>query len=405
MPDFAYRVRDRQGKVMAGVITADDAHSLRRELDGQGYFIVSFSETKSQAASTLRGFLPFGKVSQRDLAVFCWQLFTMLNAGLPLLRSLKLLERQTKSEKLRRIITEVHDRVEEGNSFSDSLRRHPEAFSDLFVQMVSVGETSGVLDEMVGRLAKYLDRQVERRSQLISALSYPILLATACIGVVGFLLAFVFPRLLVVFEDIGASLPLVTKMMIHLSGFVRGYGLIGLIVAIAAVMGLRVWSMTEKGRLSVDRVKLNLPLFGDLISKMAMSRFAQTFSIMITGGVPILTSLNVVKDTISNAVISKIIGNATENVAEGETLAKPLGEGKFIPEMVVNMVAVGEETGTLGDMLVKVSEFYDREVDNSIKTVTKMVEPLLLIFMALIVGLMAASIFLPIADITTAVRK
>ena len=163
--------------------------------------------------------------------------------------------------------------------------------------------------------------------------------------------------------------------------------------------------MTEKGRLSVDKVKLNLPLFGDLISKMAMSRFAQTFSIMITGGVPILTSLNVVKDTISNAVISKIIGNATENVAEGETLAKPLGEGKFIPEMVVNMVAVGEETGTLGDMLVKVSEFYDREVDNSINTVTKMVEPLLLIFMALIVGLMAASIFLPIADITTAVRK
>ncbi len=400
MRTYLYKVRDKSGKVLQGQMEAADGKDLRHKLDGKGYFIVEYTEKKAKtgALSTKLSTI-FGRVELVDLSIFSWQLFTMLDAGLPLLNSLKLIANQTRNERLKSTINAVWLRVEEGASFSESLSEHPQVFSRLYVQMVKAGEVGGVLDEMLRRLAVFFERQAEIRARLKTALTYPLLLLCITLAVAIFLVTYVLPKFVIVFEDIGASIPLSTQILFNLSAFVNLYWYVFLLALLGFFVFFEFWISTRKGRFQFDRIKLKMPIIGDLIRKTTVSQFAQTLSILVSGGIPILTSLEVVTDTIGNTAVARILKDISATVSGGQSIAQPLGESKVFPEMVVNMVMVGEETGALDKMLVKIADFYNKEVDAAIKTFTKLLEPLLIVFMAALIGFIAISIFLPMAEI------
>ncbi|MBL7170464.1 MAG: type II secretion system F family protein [Candidatus Omnitrophica bacterium] len=379
---------------------ASDGKDLRRKLDEKGYFIVEYSEKKPKQGIFSTDIFPgLGKVNLNDISILSWQLYTMLDAGLTLLSSLKIITNQTKNKSLRSAIGDVWHRVEEGASFSESLREHPRIFSRLYVQMVNAGEIGGVLDEMLRRLAVFYEGQAEISSRVKSALTYPILLMVVSVGVAIFLVTYVLPKFVIVFEDMGVTVPLPTQILLQISVFITYYWYIILAVAAGTFMIFRFYVGTKGGYFKFDQLKLKLPVIGNLISKTTISRFAQTLSILISGGIPVLTCLDVVTETIGNTVVAKALKDVCSSVGEGKTIAQPLAESKLFPEMVVNMVRVGEETGALDKMLAKIADFYNKEVDNAIKTFTALIEPLLIVFMAVVIGFIAISIFLPMADI------
>lgn len=400
MPIYLYKVRDNSGKVLQGQMEASDGKDLRRKLDEKGYFIVEYSEKKPKQGIFSTDIFPgLGKVNLNDISILSWQLYTMLDAGLTLLSSLKIITNQTKNKSLRSAIGDVWHRVEEGASFSESLREHPRIFSRLYVQMVNAGEIGGVLDEMLRRLAVFYEGQAEISSRVKSALTYPILLMVVSVGVAIFLVTYVLPKFVIVFEDMGVTVPLPTQILLQISVFITYYWYIILAVAAGTFMIFRFYVGTKGGYFKFDQLKLKLPVIGNLISKTTISRFAQTLSILISGGIPVLTCLDVVTETIGNTVVAKALKDVCSSVGEGKTIAQPLAESKLFPEMVVNMVRVGEETGALDKMLAKIADFYNKEVDNAIKTFTALIEPLLIVFMAVVIGFIAISIFLPMADI------
>lgn len=400
MPIYLYKVRDNSGKVLQGQMEASDGKDLRRKLDEKGYFIVEYSEKKPKQGIFSTDIFPgLGKVNLNDISILSWQLYTMLDAGLTLLSSLKIITNQTKNKSLRSAIGDVWHRVEEGASFSESLREHPRIFSRLYVQMVNAGEIGGVLDEMLRRLAVFYEGQAEISSRVKSALTYPILLIVVSVGVAIFLVTYVLPKFVIVFEDMGVTVPLPTQILLQISVFITYYWYIILAVAAGTFMIFRFYVGTKGGYFKFDQLKLKLPVIGNLISKTTISRFAQTLSILISGGIPVLTCLDVVTETIGNTVVAKALKDVCSSVGEGKTIAQPLAESKLFPEMVVNMVRVGEETGALDKMLAKIADFYNKEVDNAIKTFTALIEPLLIVFMAVVIGFIAISIFLPMADI------
>jgi type IV pilus assembly protein PilC len=329
----------------------------------------------------------------------------MLDAGLPLVNSLKVIVNQTRNEKLRNVITDVYHRVEEGTSFSESLKEHPEVFSRLYIQMVNAGEVGGVLDEMLRRLAVYYEGQAEIRARIKSALTYPILLLVISLSVVIFLVTYVLPKFIIVFEDIGATIPLPTQILLNLSTFIVNYWYGFLLIAVGCFIGYKIYTSKEIGRFKLDQFKLRLPIIGEFIKKTTISRFAQTLSILLSGGIPILTSLEVVIDTVGNTVVAKALQEVSARVGEGKSIAQPLGENEVFPEMVVNMIRVGEETGAIDKMLDKIADFYNRELDNTIRTFTTLIEPLLIVLMAVLIGFIAISIFLPITDLMQSLHR
>lgn len=406
MPTYVYKVRDKAGEVLQGQMEASDGKDLRRKLDEKGYFIVEYSEKKPKQGILSADIFPmFGKINLNDISIFSWQLYTMLDAGLTLVNSLKIIVSQTKNKKLRSAISDVWHRVEEGASFSESLRGHPRIFSRLYVQMVHAGEVGGVLDEILRRLAVFFEGQAEIKSRVKSALTYPILLFVVSIGVAAFLVTYVLPKFVIVFEDMGVTVPLPTQILLEISVFIQYYWYIILAVGAGVFILFRGYVETKGGRFKFDQLKLKFPIIGNLVSKTTISRFAHTLSILISGGIPVLTCLDVVTETVGNTVVAKALKDVSSSVSDGKTIAQPLIESKVFPEMVVNMVRVGEETGALDKMLVKIADFYNKEVDNAINTFTKIIEPLLIVFMTVIIGFIAISIFLPMADIMEGLHR
>jgi len=400
MPAFTYKVRDKVGKVVQGKMDAINNKDLRKKLDEQGYFIIEYSEVKDKKDILLEDVLPIGKkVTDNDLSVFSWQLFTMLNAGLPLLNALKILEKQIKNPTLKRALNDVWRRIEEGNSFSESLREHPRIFSRLYVQMINAGEVGGVLDEMIKRLAIFHETQAQTKAKITSAMIYPVILFTISIAVVLFLIMYVLPQFAAVFNDMDVVIPVPTQILIVLSSIIVSNWYILVALPIGLFFIYKIYSSTRIGRLNIDQIKINLPLVGDIIRKTTAARFTQTLSTLLSGGIPILTALEVVTETIGNMVVVKALRGVMAMVGEGKSIAKPLSECKVFPDMVVNMIGVGEETGALDKMLEKVAEFYDREVNNSIEIFTKLIEPVLIVVMTMVIGFIAICIFLPMTDI------
>ncbi len=398
MPTYQYKARDKIGNLLQGKIDVPDERTLRKILTEKNYFIVEYEEKKRKRLLSFELF-KWQKIDLRTLSLFSWHLFTMLNAGLSLINSLIVIEKQTKETHLKKAIGEVTRQVEGGSSFSEALGKQKGIFTSLFAQMVHAGEIGGVLDEMVRRLALYFERQSDVRTKMRAALIYPLLLMTISLGVIIFLLTYVLPRYVTIFEDIDAPIPAPTQVMLAISSGMQNYwymivggALIGIVVFL---MGIR----TRVGRRIFDTLQMRLPIIGAVTNKKIASQFADTLAILLSSGVPLLVALDVVLKTINNTVVLEVLQKVVERVKDGKTIAEPLEESKIFPEMVVSMIHVGEETGELDMMLVKVGEFYTRDVDYFINNFTKIIEPLLIVLMTFVIGFIAITIFLPLSDI------
>lgn len=405
MAQFAYKARDLQGRSRAGTIEADDESSVVATLRQNQLLPVEIAKKRSGGIS---GDLKIpgvtDRISLKDVAVGSRQLATMINAGLPLLRALTVLTAQTESKQLAEKWNLVRADVQVGSSFSTALAKHPKAFNPLYVAMVRAGETGGVLDSVLLRVADTLEKQVELRNKVKSAMTYPVMVGAMVFVILLAILLFVVPTFEALYKDLGGILPLPTRILLFVSKAVKGYLIFVLIGAAGIAFGIKRSLNTEAGRALFDRVKLKAPIFGELFRKVAMSRFARTFGVLLSSGVPVLQCLEITKETVQNKVVADAIQDVSDSVREGESIARPLERHKVFPPMVVQMLAVGEETGNIDSMLEKVADFYDSEVDSSVQALTSLIEPLLVAVLGAIVGGILISLYLPMFRIINLIQ-
>jgi type IV pilus assembly protein PilC len=339
----------------------------------------------------------FGEsIKTRDIVIFTRQLATMIDAGLPIVQCLDVLRTQSPNKKLRGVITQVKDEVEAGSTFTDALRKHPKHFDDLYVNMVAAGEVAGILDTILHRLAGYTEKAMKLKSKIKGAMIYPATIVTVAVGVTAILLVFVIPVFAELFSSFGQALPAPTQFVINLSNFTIAYFKYMLGVVIAAAVVCRQLYRTEGGRLSFDHFFLQLPVFGDLVRKSAVARFTRTLSTLVSSGVPILDALAITARTAGNKVVERAVLATRVSISEGRTIAEPLTQSKVFPPMVCQMIAVGEATGALDSMLQKIADFYEDEVDNAVANLTALMEPLVILFLGVVIGGLVISMYLPI---------
>ncbi len=402
MAVFRYSAKDNTGRLISGVIEADTDASVVDRLRDMGFFITKLERTveRGDVLQALQGM--FG-VGLKDLAIFSRQFATMVNSGLSLVRTLSILEQQTSNQRLKQIIVQVRVDVEAGRPLSDSMGRHPKAFSSLYVNMVKAGETGGVLDEVLERVSIFLEKEQALRSKVKSAMVYPILLTVAALGGLFFMTMVILPQFESLFKELGAggTLPLPTQIAISVSAAIRQFWWLGFIISAVLFYALRRYIATPAGRERYDRFKLRMPIVGELNRKIVVARFSRTLGTLIASGVPIMQALEVVAKAIDNMVIGNAVDAVRSSIREGQTIAIPLQFSGVFPPMVVQMVKVGEETGALEQMLDKVADFYDVEVETTVASLTSMLEPLLIIFMGVIVGAMVIALYLPIFSLAT----
>jgi type IV pilus assembly protein PilC len=347
------------------------------------------------------------KVKSKVLMIFTRQLATLIDSGLPLLRSLNVLAKQERDKVMKRTIDKLADSVQSGSTFSDALALHPKIFTDLYVSMVRAGEVGGVLELVLTRLSEFQEKAARIKNKIISAMVYPMIVMTMALGILCFLLVFIVPRFEVIFHDLLGDKPLppATRFVLAVSGFMQNHGLILVGAVVAIVVIYKFLGRTRKGRLAIDHFKLRMPLFGNLNRKTAISRFARTLGTLVTSGVPILQALNITRETAGNAAIAVAIARVHDSVKEGESIVQPMEASKVFPPMVVSMVDVGEETGKLPEMLLKIAEVYDDEVDNAVAALTSMLEPIMIVFLAVIVGTIVLALFTPLISIITGLQQ
>jgi type IV pilus assembly protein PilC len=395
MPDtYTYRVRDRRGSLLAGELQADSRDLVLSRLREQGLIPLEI-KVKSKGMGKEISFLTRKKVKLKDLSVFSRQFATMINSGLPLLRALAILEQQTEAKELAKVIGQMRLDVEQGTALSTAMAKHPHAFGNLYVSMCRAGEVGGVLDSVLLRLADTLEREVELRRKIKSAMSYPIVVMVIVVLILSAMLLFVVPTFKNLFSSLGGTLPLPTRILLAVSDTFKSKFLIVLLVVGGLIFAFRRWKKTDRGRYAVDRLKLKLPIFGQLFRKTALSRFARTLGALSRSGVPLLQSLDIVAETVENRVMANAVRDVQASVKEGESLAEPLSRHEIFPPMVVQMLAVGEETGALDTMLEKVSDFYDDEISATVDALTALIEPLLIVMVGGTVGLIVISLYLP----------
>jgi type IV pilus assembly protein PilC len=339
----------------------------------------------------------FGEsISQRDIVVFTRQLATMIDAGLPIVQCLDVLAAQSPNKKFRVVIRSLKEQVEAGSTFTDALRKHSKLFDDLFVNMVAAGEVGGILDNILHRLAGYMEKAMKLKSKIKGAMIYPATIVTVAVGVTAVLLIFVIPVFAELFASFGQALPAPTQFVINLSNFTIAYAKYMLFVVIAAAIICRQLYRTESGRLAFDQLFLQLPVFGDLVRKSAVARFTRTLSTLVSSGVPILDALAITARTSGNKVVERAVLQTRISISEGKTIAEPLTQSKVFPPMVCQMIAVGETTGALDAMLQKIADFYEEEVDNAVNNLTALMEPLVILFLGVVIGGLVVSMYLPI---------
>lgn len=420
MPVYEYKGFNAQGKPVLGVLEADGARALKALLKKEGILLTEVYEekvgnkqkTRLGAAASNNSVLSkdvdfkkfFQRIHPQEVSLFTRQLATLTKAGIPLLESLTALADQTENEKFKRVLSQIKDRVNEGSPFADALRDHSHVFNDLYVNMVRAGETAGALDLVLNRLADYSESQMELRRKVQGALTYPVIMIIFAILVVFILMAVVVPRVSKLFEDIGATLPISTRMLIGISHFVAAWWFVLLPLITLKVYLLRRYIHTDKGRKRYDRFVLKVPVFGRLVAMVATTRFSSTLATLLSSGVPMLAALDIVKTVVGNGEYTEVLENARENVREGESLAVPLQRsGKFDP-IVSHMITVGERSGELETMLGHVSNAYEAQVSARVSQLTSILEPMILIFMAVVVGFVVMSIMLPILQINSAIQ-
>ena len=396
MGEFTYKVLDKQGQSRTGSLEADSQAVAVARLREQGWMPVTINEKKKgglNAELKIPGIT--NRVSLKDVAVSSRQLATMINSGLPLLRALTVLAEQTENKTLSKIWDDVRADVQVGQSFSQALQRHPKAFNQLYVAMVRAGEAGGVLDDVLLRVATTLEKQVELRNKVKSAMTYPVMVGALVFLILVAILLFVVPTFEQLYEDLGGALPLPTRILLFLSDVVQRFFPFLIVGIVLFAIGLRQYAGTEKGRGQLDKLKLKMPIFGELFRKVAMSRFSRTLGALLRSGVPVLQSLEITQETVGNAVVANALKDVHNSVREGESLARPLERHSVFPPMVVQMLAVGEETGAIDTMLDKVADFYDSEVESTVEALTSLIEPLLIAVLGGVVGGILISLYLP----------
>ena len=403
---YAYKVREKSGRLVEGSLEADSEQVLVAKLRSMGYTPIDITAQKSETLSKdvkIPG-LSRSKTKLKDVAVFSRQFATMINSGLSLLRALYILGDQTENKMLGAVIGQVRTDVETGSSLSVALGKHPKTFNRLYVSMVKAGEVGGSLDEVLLRLAETIEKQVELRRKVRSAMTYPIVVAVLVLGIVTAMLLFVIPMFKDLYTQLGGELPAPTQFLINISTLVRNFWYVMFGIEVGAVMGFRRWINTESGREKWDAIKLRAPVFGPLVRKTALARFSRTLAALVRSGVPILESLDIVADTSGNSVVARAVRDAQTAVKQGEPLAQRLEQHPVFPPMVTQMMAVGEETGAVDEMLDKIADFYDQEIEATVAALTSLIEPLLIVVMGAAVGGMVISLYLPMFNIIKLIK-
>jgi len=392
-------VRDRNGQLVKGKLEGDSREAVATKLRQMGYIVLDLQEDRIGQLNKIT----FGTtVKTKDLTVFTRQFATMINAGLSLTKCLGILAVQTERKELREVIGQLSRDVEAGQSLSDALMKHPKIFPPIFYNMVRAGEVGGVLDEVLLRIADFFEADANLKARIKSAMTYPIVIGILVVGILIAMMVFVVPTFQGMFEAAGHDLPLPTQMIVSFSEFVRGPGgIVLVVVVIALVFIFRWWKATEKGRYLWHSFLLKVPIASPIIRKTAIARFTRTFSTLVTAGVPILTAMDIVGDTAGNEVVARAVRSARAAVKEGETIARPLAETPVFPSMVVQMIAVGEETGALDEMLSKVADFYEAEVSAAVDSLTSVLEPLIMVVMGVVVGFIVIALYLPMFQSVT----
>ena len=397
---FSYRARDRAGRLVTGKLQGDTATLVAGKLRDQGYIPLSVEGRAGRAGQKelrIPGFS--GRVKQAEVAVLSRQFATMINAGLSLLRSLSILADQSENKELARVLGEVRNDVEGGTALSVAMGRHPKVFDRLYVSMIRAGEIGGMLDTVLLRMATTMEKQVELKRKVKSAMTYPVVVGGLIVLIVAGMILFIVPMFKGMYTELGGSLPLPTRVLLGISSTITSLWYVVAVLGGAAVYGLRRLVGTEGGRKRWDTVKLRLPVFGRLVHKTILARFARTLGALVRSGVSILDALDIVSDTAGNAVMAAALDDTKAAVSQGEPLSKPLEAHPVFPGMVVQMLAVGEETGALDELLDKIADYYDMEVAATVDALTSLIEPLLIVGMGISVGGMVIALYLPMFNI------
>jgi type IV pilus assembly protein PilC len=399
---FLWEGKSRQGNVQKGEISANNKEEVMTLLRKQNITPVNVTAKPREIK------LSFGepKVTDKDIVILTRQLATMIDAGLPLVQCLEILGSQTENKTLAKVIVQVRSDVESGATFADALKKHPKVFDNLYVNMVAAGEAGGILDTILGRLAAYMEKFAKIKRQIKSAMIYPAVILFVAVAVVALLLVVVVPMLAAMFKEAGQALPLPTRIVIAVSDFLKSWGgLIVLLSIVGSIFGIKKWRKTDAGLRTTDRIAMKIPVMGSLIVRVSVAKFTRTLGTLMTSGVPILEGLLIVAKTAGNKIVEEAILQTRQSVSEGKTLAEPLTKAKVFPAMVTQMISVGEATGALDNMLNKIADFYDEEVDSAVAALTSMLEPMLMIFLGTTVGFVIIAMYMPIFQMGSAVGK
>ena len=410
MPEYTYEALDKGGKQVRGVIDASSEEVIVEKLRNMGYYPLNVVINKSKAGQVDILALPglrviFHRVKLKHVMTFTRQLATLIDAGLPILRSLHILQEQVESAIFKEKIRQISKDIESGGTLSEALAKHPKVFDGLYVNMVRAGEMGGVLEAVLNKIAEFLEKRQAIIGKVRSAMMYPLVVMTLAIAIVSFILLVIIPKFKDIFDQLGADLPFLTQVLIDLS-YLLAHQTIWVILALVVVWQIfKKINSTKEGKYFFDRIKLKLPVFGDLFRKTAIVRFASTLSTLITSGVPILQALDIVRETSGNEVVTRAMDTVYASVKDGETIHEPLSKCKVFPPLVVHMVAVGEETGAIDQMLTKVAEAYEREVDDTVNALTSILEPVLIVFLGAIVGVIVVALYLPLFSLPNIIGK
>ncbi|HEX7767743.1 MAG TPA: type II secretion system F family protein [Nitrospira sp.] len=403
MATFAYVGRSKSGAVKKGELVAKSRDEAVDQLRKQSVVVTSLEEKGAK-----EGFkLSFGNgMTEKDLVVFTRQFGTMINAGLPLIQCLEILSTQSENAALRKAVGEIKGAVEGGSTFSDALRRHPKIFDDLYCNMVNAGEVGGLLDTILARLSKHIEKAMKLKSQIKSAMVYPAAICGIAAIVITVLMIWVIPVFEKMFKDMSGgkmALPGPTQLVIDMSNFAQSYWFIILGAIVGGVIVFKKYYATAQGRLMVDKIVLKLPVFGDLIRKASVAKFTRTLGTLITSGVPLLEALSICAKTAGNKVIENVLMDARVSISGGKTISEPLAKSEAFPKMVTHMIAVGESTGALDNMLGKIADFYEDEVDAAVTNLTALLEPMMMVFLGVTVGFIVIAMYLPIFTMASAI--
>lgn len=402
MPVFVYKAMDAGGKDLNGTIEAASEKLASTRLREMGLRPYQITEKKETAG----GGIPFFQrgIKNEEISLFTRQMATLLDAGLPLLRALTILQEQSENPKMKEMVITLSNDIQSGSAFSDALSKHKKNFTPLYVNMVKAGEVGGVLEKVLNRLAEFAEKDQALRTKIKGAMTYPAVMAFVAVTVVTFLLIKIIPTFATMFTQMGVELPLPTKIVMGASNFLVDYWWMCLIGLVALIFGVKWYDQPGRGRLNMDKLRLKLPVFGDLILKVAISRFTRTLGTLVSSGVPILQSIKIVKDTIGNEVLAVVMDDVSASISQGESISKPLHRSKVFPLMVTHMIAVGEETGALDNMLTKIADNYDLIVDETVAALSSLIEPLMVVAMGGAIGIIVMAMFFPMFEMINLVK-